>query len=145
MKTPNYERLTQCASAGVEFFFWPALSLSTGGLSTGVRLGSRNQFWSSARGNSFWLTKKAVMEAETPETPEMQSFQNFGRVVKQCAQGGPGNRKASSQAATDVRRYFLKISRSVSEEEEKDETQCCWPCYSRQGSWSGQCPTVLKE
>lgn len=63
--------------------------------------------------------EKAVMEAETPETPEMQSFQNFGRVVKQCAQGGPGNRKASSQAATDVRRYFLKISKSVSEEEEK--------------------------
>jgi hypothetical protein len=73
----------------------------------------------SVRRNSFLPKKQTVVEAETPEAPEMKSFQGFGRHMKQCAQGGPDDCKASSQAATEVRGCFLEILGSVLEEEEK--------------------------
>jgi len=60
-----------------------------------------------------------VVEAETPEAPEMKSFQGFGRNTKQCAQDEPDDCKASSQAMTEVRRGSLEILGSVLEEEEK--------------------------
>jgi hypothetical protein len=39
----------------------------------------------SVRRNSFLPKKQTVVEAETPEAPEMKSFQGFVRNMKQCA------------------------------------------------------------